>query len=71
MKLYELIEGHKARCLICGKEIYWAGTNGRYATLSHARKHCREGIAKEIHRPSARCYQGYDVDFIIIEVKSK
>jgi len=66
INLYERLETGMDRCRICGKTLYSFG-KGYYGIISHARKHVREGKAKELHLQSKRCYAGYDVVFVLVE----
>lgn len=67
--LYKYVDNYTKKCQICGKEIKF-DPHG-YGAKSHARKHIREGKAKEIRIPSTRCYAGYDIEFIIVKENVK
>ena len=62
-KLFKTLENRTSKCNICGIEIKFNPNN--YGIKSHARKHIREGKAREIHTQSTRCYAGYDIEFLI------
>jgi len=63
--LYEQLDNYVKKCRVCGKEIKFDPRG--YGATSHARKHVREGTAKEIRMPSTRCVAGYDFEFIHVK----